>query len=337
MAVQTVMSGVRKAAVVLVLMGEEASAEVFKHFSEEEIEKIAREMATLGPVASTVSERVMDEFHSTAVAAEYVTRGDVDFARRVLVRTLGPETARRIVERVQRSFQSTAGFTSLERADPQQLSKFILGEHPQTIALILAHLHAASAAQLIALLPESLRVDVLTRMASLEDISPDVVSRISSVIEQRLKTLGGPSREQHGGVRAVAELFNRLERTVSATALEAIEARKPELALSIRNLMFVFEDLQNVDDAGIRELVSRADKKALTIALKGASEEMRQRFLGNMSKRAGEMLREEMEVLGAVRLRDVEKAQQEVVAVARKLEEEGLIVTGAAAGEAYVV
>ena len=174
-------------------------------------------------------------------------------------------------------------------------------------------------------------------MASLEDISPDVVSRISSVIEQRLKTLGGPSREQHGGVRAVAELFNRLERTISATALEAIEARKPELALSIRNLMFVFEDLMHVDDAGIRELVSRADKKALTIALKGASEEMRQRFLGNMSKRAGEMLREEMEVLGAVRLRDVEKAQQEVVAVARKLEEEGLIVTGAAAGEAYVV
>jgi flagellar motor switch protein FliG len=337
MAVQTVMSGVRKAAVVLVLMGEEASAEVFKHFSEEEIEKIAREMAALGPVASGVSERVMEEFHSTAIAAEYVTRGDVDFARRVLVRTLGPDSARRIVERVQRSFQSTAGFTSLERADPQQLSKFILGEHPQTIALILAHLHAASAAQLIALLPESLRVDVLTRMASLEDISPDVVSRISSVIEQRLKTLGGPSREQHGGVRAVAELFNRLERTVSATALEAIEARKPELALSIRNLMFVFEDLMHVDDTGIRELVSRADKKALTIALKGASEEMRQRFLGNMSKRAGEMLREEMEVLGAVRLRDVEKAQQEVVAVARKLEEEGLIVTGAAAGEAYVV
>jgi flagellar motor switch protein FliG len=337
MAVQTVMSGVRKAAVVLVLMGEEASAEVFKHFSEEEIEKIAREMAALGPVASSVSERVMEEFHSTAIAAEYVTRGDVDFARRVLVRTLGPDSARRIVERVQRSFQSTAGFTSLERADPQQLSKFILGEHPQTIALILAHLHAASAAQLIALLPESLRVDVLTRMASLEDISPDVVSRISSVIEQRLKTLGGPSREQHGGVRAVAELFNRLERTVSATALEAIEARKPELALSIRNLMFVFEDLMHVDDTGIRELVSRADKKALTIALKGASEEMRQRFLGNMSKRAGEMLREEMEVLGAVRLRDVEKAQQEVVAVARKLEEEGLIVTGAAAGEAYVV
>jgi len=331
------MSGVRKAAVVLLLLGEEVSAEVFKHLSEEEIEALAKEMAALGPVSTSASERVMEEFHSTAIAAEYVTRGDVDFARRVLVRTLGKDAGSRVIERVQRSFQSTAGFTSLEKADPQQLSKFILGEHPQTIALILAHLHASSAAQLIALLPETLRVDVLTRMASLEDISPDVVSRISSVIEQRLKTLGGPSREQHGGVRAVAELFNRLERTVSASALEAIEARKPELAVSIRNLMFVFEDLLHVDDNGIRELVSRADKKALTIALKGASEEIRQRFLANMSKRAGEMMREEMEVLGAVRLRDVEKAQQEVVAVARKLEEEGVIVTGAAAGEAYVV
>jgi flagellar motor switch protein FliG len=253
-----------------------------------------------------------------------------------LSKTLGQEAARRIMDRVLRSFQSTAGFTSLEKADPQQLSKFILGEHPQTIALILAHLNPSSAASLVTLLPDALRVDVLTRMASLEDISPDVITRISSVIEMRLKTLGGPSLEQHGGVRAVAELFNRLERTVSTPVLEAIEAKRPELAVSIRNLMFVFEDLLNVDDNGLREIVQRADKKALTVALKGASEEIRARFFGNMSKRAAEMLKEEMDVMGAVRLRDVEKAQQDVVAIARKLEEEGVISTGAAAGEAYV-
>jgi flagellar motor switch protein FliG len=163
------------------------------------------------------------------------------------------------------------------------------------------------------------------------------VTRISTVIEQRLKTLGGPSREQHGGVRAVAELFNRLERTVSGPVLEAIEAERPDLAVSIRNLMFVFDDLQHVEDNGIREIVQRADKKALTVALKGASEGIRDRFFSNMSKRAADMLREEMEVLGAVRLRDVEKAQQDIVYIARKLEEEGVIVTGAAAGEAYVV
>jgi len=335
--IQTTMSGLRKAAIVALMIGEDASASIFKHLSEDEIETLLSEMAALGRVSSKMGEQVLEEFHQTAVAAEHVARGDIEFAKRVLVKSFGPDTARRMIDRVMRAFQSNAGFASLERADPQQLSKFILGEHPQTIALILAHLQPANAAQLATLLPEELRVEVLTRMASLEDISPDVVSRISSVIELRLKALGGPSREQHGGVRAVAELFNRLERTVSTPVLEAIEEARPELAVSIRNLMFVFDDLLHVDDNGMREIIQRADKKGLTIALKGASDEIRQRFFSNMSKRAGEMLREEMEVLGAVRLRDVEKSQQEVVAIARKLEEEGLISTGAAAGEAYVV
>ena len=337
MNVQTTMSGLRKAAIVALMIGEDASASIFKHLSEDEIETLLSEMAALGRVSSKMGEQVLEEFHQTALAAEHVARGDIEFAKRVLVKSFGPDPARRMIERVMRAFQSNAGFASLERADPQQLSKFILGEHPQTIALILAHLQPANAAQLATLLPEELRVEVLTRMASLEDISPDVVSRISSVIELRLKALGGPSREQHGGVRAVAELFNRLERTVSTPVLEAIEEARPELAVSIRNLMFVFDDLLHVDDNGMREIIQRADKKGLTIALKGASDEIRQRFFTNMSKRAGEMLKEEMEVLGAVRLRDVEKAQQEVVAIARKLEEEGLISTGAAAGEAYVV
>ena len=337
MNIQTTMSGLRKAAIVALMIGEDASASIFKHLSEDEIETLLSEMAALGRISSKMGEQVLEEFHQTAVAAEHVARGDIEFAKRVLVKSFGPDTARRMIDRVMRAFQSNAGFASLERADPQQLSKFILGEHPQTIALILAHLQPANAAQLATLLPEELRVEVLTRMASLEDISPDVVSRISSVIEVRLKALGGPSREQHGGVRAVAELFNRLERTVSTPVLEAIEEARPELAVSIRNLMFVFDDLVHVDDNGMREIIQRADKKGLTVALKGASDEIRQRFFINMSKRAGEMLREEMEVLGAVRLRDVEKAQQEVVAIARKLEDEGLISTGAAAGEAYVV
>ena len=337
MNIQTTMSGLRKAAIVALMIGEDASASIFKHLSEDEIETLLSEMAALGRVSSKMGEQVLEEFHQTAVAAEHVARGDIEFAKRVLVKSFGPDTARRMIDRVMRAFQSNAGFASLERADPQQLSKFILGEHPQTIALILAHLQPANAAQLATLLPEELRVEVLTRMASLEDISPDVISRISTVIEMRLKSLGGVTREQHGGVRAVAELFNRLERNVSGPVLEAIEAKRPELAVSIRNLMFVFDDLVHVDDNGMREIVQRADKKALTIALKGASEEIRSRFFDNMSKRAAEMLREEMEVLGAVRLRDVEKAQQDVVAIARKLEEEGVISTGAAAGEAYVV
>lgn len=331
------MSGLRKAAIVTILLGEEASAQVFRHLSEEEIELLAREVAALGPVPSHVSEKVLEEFHQTAIAADFINRGDLDYARRVLNRTMGPDAARRIVERIMRSFQSTAGFASVEKADPQQLSKFILGEHPQTIALIMAHLNPTNAAQIVSSLPEPLRVEVLMRMANLEDISPDVVTRVSTVIEQRLKSLGGPSREQHGGVRAVAEVFNRLERKVSQPALETIERSDPELAGAIRNLMFMFDDLVNVDDLALREITQRADRRTLTIALKGATEEIRDRFFRNMSKRAAEMLREEIEVLGAVRLREVDKAQQEIVAIARKLEEEGVVVLSPGAEDAYVV
>lgn len=331
------LSGIRKAAIVSVLVGEELSAEIFRHLQEDEVERIAKEVAALGAISTQLGETVLEEFTLTAFTADYAARGDLEYAKRVLKRALTEQEAKRILDRVQRAFQSTAGFNSLERADPEQLSKFVLGEHPQTIALILAHLNPSNAAHLVTQLPDNLRADVLTRMASLEDISPDVVSRISTVIEQRLKTLGGPSREQHGGVRAVAELFNQLERTVSAPVLEAIEGDRPELAVAIRNLMFVFEDFVHIDDNGIREIVQRADKKAMTVALKGASEEIRERFFKNMSKRAADMIREEMEVLGAIRLREVEKSQQEIVAIARKLEEEGVIVTGAASGEAYVV
>ncbi|MDP1569072.1 MAG: flagellar motor switch protein FliG [Vicinamibacterales bacterium] len=331
------LSGARKAAIIAVMLGNEASSQIFKHLREDEIEHVAREMASLGAVPVEMSEQVLDEFHQMVLASGYMASGGVEYARQVLDKSLGPDSARRILDRVMRSFESTIGFTALEKADPQQLSKFILSEHPQTIALILAHLQSNNAAQLITLLPDELRADVLQRMARLDEISPDVIRRISSVIEQRLKNLGGGQHESYGGVRAVAELLNRLERTVSQPVLDTIEGEQPDLAVSIRNLMFVFDDLAQVDDNGLREIIQRADKKALVIALKGATEQIRGRFFQNMSKRAGDMLREEMDVLGAVRLRDVEKAQQEVVAIARKLEEEGVIVTGAAAGEAYVV
>jgi flagellar motor switch protein FliG len=337
MAVQVALSGTRKAAILVAALGEEASSLVFKHLQPQEIERLTRELAALGPVPPEMGERVLTEFHQMASSADYVNQGGVDYARRLLERTLGAEEARKILDRVASQFKSTVGFTQLERADPQQLSKFILGEHPQTIALIMAHLHPSNAAELVSLLPDEIRVDVLTRMASLDEISPEVITQISTLIDQRLMTLGRPSREQRGGIRAVAELFNRLDRGTSKSVLEAIETDSPDLAVSIRNLMFVFDDLRHVEDSGLREIIQRADKKMLAVALKGASEDIRGRFLQNMSKRAGDMLREEMDVLGAIRLREVEKAQQEVVAIARKLEEEGLIVTGAAAGEAYVV
>lgn len=331
------LSGVRKAAIVLMAIGEENSSKVFKYLQEDEIERLVRELAALSSVPAEVGERVLDEFHQLTSAAEYITSGGVEHARRLLTKTLGPDVSRRILDRVIKSFHASEGFATLEKTNPQQLSKFILGEHPQTIALILAHLNPTSAAQLVSQLPDEMRADVLMRMASIEEISPEVISRISSVIDQRLKTLGGPTREQRGGVRAVAELFNRLDRSVSQPALDRIESASPDMAVAIRNLMFVFDDLKNIEDVGIREIVNRADKKTMTVALKGAAEEIRHRFFQNMSKRAGELLKEEMEIMGAVRLREVEKAQQEIVAIARKLEEEGVITTGAGAGEPYVV
>lgn len=332
----TDLNGVRKAAILTVLLGENASGELFKHLNEDEIEMIAREVALLGPVPAATATEVLEEFHQMWKAAEYVTKGGVDYASKLLVKSLGPELAKRVLDRVVKTFESSMAFNGLEKADPQQLSKFIQSEHPQTIALILAHLKPGPAAQLMQSLPEDLRVEVVTRMANLEEISPEVISRISAVIEQRLKSLGASTHESYGGVRAVAELLNRIDRGISQPVLEAIEAQAPDLAVSIRHLMFVFDDLLHVDDNALREIVQRADKKVLTVALKGTSEDIRNRFFQNMSKRAVDMIREEIELLGAVRLREVEKAQQEIVGIARKLEEEGLLQTGAAAGEPYV-
>jgi flagellar motor switch protein FliG len=332
----TVLSGIRKAAILTLMVGETTAASMFKHLNEDEIEAVAREVAVVGQISPESSAATLEEFHTMWRASEYVTRGGVDYAQKLLVKTLGTEMARSVLDRVVKSFESTVAFSNLERADPQQLSKFVLSEHPQTIALLLAHLKPAQAAQLANSLPDELRVEVITRMATLDEISPDVMTRVSSVIEARLKALGTQASESMGGVRVVAELLNRLDRGVSTEVISTIENYSPDLAVTIRNLMFVFDDLLHVDDNAVREIIQRADKKTLTLALKGSSEDIRTRFVSNMSKRAAQMIKEEMDVLGAVRLREVERAQQEIVAIARKLEEEGLLVTGAAAGEAYV-
>ena len=336
MAATATVSGARKAAIALMVLGDEGSASVIRYLHEDEIEKVAREIASIGAISTDIGEQVLAELNTASSASAGVTAGGIDQARRMLLKTLGPDHTRRILDKIVQSLHANAGFASLERVNPEQLSKFFLGEHPQTTALILAHLNANSAAQLLEQLPDEMRTDVLLRLANLGEIPPDVVARVSSVIEQKLRGLGGPSREQRGGVRAVAELFNCLDRRVSRPALDQLEAASPDTATAVRNLMFVFDDLVQIDETGIREIVTRADKKSLTIALKGASEAIRQKVFSNMSKRAVDLMKEEMEMLGAVRLRDVEKAQQEIVAIARKLEEEGVITTGAGAGEPYV-
>ncbi len=330
------LTGGQKAAVLMVTLGDETASNIFKYLEEDEIQTISREIAVTKHVQPEVAEEVLEEFHTMTQARSYISQGGIEYAKKLLIKSVGPEVARKIIDRLVKALESSAGFTSLERANPQQLSKFIQNEHPQTIALILAHLNASQAAELISSLPETLRSDVAMRMASLQEISPEVVRRISLILEQKLEALGSFATEAYGGVRAVAELFNRMERNVGRTVLEKIETENPQLAASIRDLMFVFDDILLIDDNGITEILKRADKKTLTIALKGTSEELQNQFFRNMSSRAVELMKEEMEFMGPVKLKDVEKSQHEVVEIVRQLEEEGVISIGGGGGEDYV-
>jgi flagellar motor switch protein FliG len=330
------LTGSQKAAVLMVSLGDETAASIFKYLEEDEIQTISREIALTKNVQPEVAEEVMEEFHTMTQARSYISQGGIEYAKKLLIKSVGPEVARKIIDRLVKALESSAGFSSLERANPQQLSKFIQNEHPQTIALILAHLNASQAAELISSLPEVLRSDVAMRMASLQEISPEVVRRISLILEQKLEALGSFATEAYGGVRAVAELFNRMDRTTGRTVLEKIETENPQLAASIRDLMFVFDDILLIDDTGITEILKRADKKTLTIALKGTSEELQNQFFRNMSSRAVELMKEEMEFMGPIKLKDVEKSQHEVVEIVRQLEEEGVIAIGGSGGEDYV-
>jgi len=330
------LTGGQKAAVLMVTLGDETASNIFKYLEEDEIQTISREIAITKHVQPEVAEEVLEEFHTMTQARSYISQGGIEYAKKLLIKSVGPEVARKIIDRLVKALESSAGFTSLERANPQQLSKFIQNEHPQTIALILAHLNASQAAELISSLPEALRSDVAMRMASLQEISPEVVRRISLILEQKLEALGSFATEAYGGVRAVAELFNRMERNVGRTVLEKIETENPQLAASIRDLMFVFDDILLIDDNGITEILKRADKKTLTIALKGTSEELQNQFFRNMSSRAVELMKEEMEFMGPVKLKDVEKSQHEVVEIVRQLEEEGVISIGGGGGDDYV-
>ena len=330
------MNGTQKAAVLMVALGDDVAASIFKYLEEDEIQQISKEIALTRHVQPETADEVLEEFHTMSLAKSYISQGGIEYAKKLLIKSVGPEAARKIIDRLTKALESSAGFSSIERANPQQLSKFIQNEHPQTIALILAHLNATQAGELIASLPETLRADVAMRMAKLQEISPEVVRRISLILEQKLESLGSFATEAYGGVRAVAELFNRMDRSTGRVVLEKIENENPQLAASIRDLMFVFDDILLIDDTGISEILKRADKKTLTIALKGTSEELRNQFFRNMSSRAVEMMKEEMEFMGPIKIKEVEKSQHEVVEIVRQLEEEGVISIGGGGGEDYV-
>jgi len=331
------MVGARKAAILMVLLGDEASAGIFRFLQEDEVQEISKEISRLGEINLQVADGVLEDFYRLSVAQNFLARGGPEFAKKLLVKAFGTESSKKLLDYLNISMQSTlVGFDNLQKADPVQLSKFIQSEQPQTIALVLAHLNSSQAAALLSSLPAGLRADVVMRMANLEQISPDVISKITSILEQKLRSLGDFSRESYGGIRAVAELINRMETKSAAAILEKIETENPALALSIRNLMFVFDDVLLIDDQGMREILQRVDKKALTVALKGTSEDLRNQFFRNMSSRAVEMMKEDMEVLGPVKVKDVENAQQQIVSIIRKLDESGVISLKGGGGDEYI-
>jgi len=326
------------AATLFVLLGEETSSEVLRYLNEAEIETISKEISNVGLIAAEEAEKSAEELYQHLVANRFVSEGGFDYAKKVLLRTLGAGPAKRIMDRLSLSSGSTA-FDAISRLNPIQLSQFIQNEHPQTIALILAHLTPSSSAELLESLPEDIQSDVAVRMSSLETISPEIIRGISAVLEEKLKPVGTYAHNQaYGGIRAVAELLNRMDRRKSRAVLEMMDGTKPEVANSIRELMFVFEDIATLDDSAIREILQRIDKKTIAAALKGATEQQQQQFFRNMSGRGVEMMKEEMEIMGPMKIKDVHASQQRIVEVVRKLEEEGIINLGSGGGgDEYVV
>jgi flagellar motor switch protein FliG len=332
------MSGARKAAVLIVLLGEEAAALIYRILSERAVEMITAELAALKNVTPESAESVLEEYVQLAKTQEYIGQGGHDFALRLLVSAYGEARANELLEQVSHAQNAQVSkLASLQKADPQQLAKFLEGEHPQTIALILGHMEARQASTLLTKLPEQVRSEAVKRLAQLRQFSPEMAEKVSVVLNRKLQSLGEQSRRTYAGFKSVADLMNRLDAASARSILENIEASEPKLAVNIRNFMFTFEDFLSVPEISIRELVSNLDKKTLALALKGASEELREHIFRTMSSRAVDMLKEDMDALGPVRSREVTKAQQEAVAVARQLESEGRLVLKTETDDEYLL
>jgi flagellar motor switch protein FliG len=332
------LTGIRKAAMLLILLGDRISGEILKQLSDEEIQAVSREVARLESISAEQAESLLEEFYQMNMAHDFVVRGGLDYAKKMLMAAFGPEVAKKLIDRLSKAMGGDyENLDILQKADPQQLAKFIHNEHPQTIALVLSHLGASQAAALLVSLPSEIRSDVALRMANLDQISPEIVNKIASVIGQKLQAIGEFSRESYGGVRAVSEMFNRLDSGTSKDILEVIEKHNPNLVETIRHLMFVFEDLLLIDVNQLKEIMARVDRKVLTFALKGTSDQLKEHFFGTMSARATEMMKDDIDALGPVRIKEVETAQQQIISIVRQLETEGVITLKGTVGEQYVV
>lgn len=332
------LSGAVKSAILLLSLGYEQCAELLKLLSDDQVRQISEAIASLGDVTAEQTEAVLEEFVRTSGHGAGNMSGGLARARRILAAAFGQEVARKMIDRLpKKSSLPATDFSSLEDTEPERLANFLGSEHPQTIALVLAHLKPEKSGKLLEILPEDLRVEVTLRLASLDATSPEVVGRIAQVLDQKVKSLGSRSRKAAGGVRALADLLNRVEPGIAEMILAEIDQRDEKTAKQIRDLLFVFEDLLSLDAKGLKELVGKVDRKVLTVALKGVSEELQNHIFSTMSKRGAEMMREDMEALGPVKIREVEGAQRQIIEIARGLEKEGVLSLSGSDAEQYVV
>lgn len=321
------MSMAEKIAILLLQLGEEATAAIFSNMSVDSITEISKYIAGGKTIEKALATNILEEFHAIIQSGQFLTSGGMEYARELLYRTLGPDEAKKVLDKLSKSMQNTQNFSYLSKIKPQQLSDFIVNEHPQTIALILAHMDATEAADTLNFFSDDLRSEVAMRMAKLGDISPSVIKRVSAVLESKLESLASYKVEV-GGPRAVADVFNRLGAKSSKATLSQIEQVDEALATLIKEMMFTFEDIVTLDKNAIMEILKSVEKGDLMLALKSAPEELKEKFFSSMSERAREAFQEEMQFLGSVKMREVENAQRKIVEAVNALAEAGTIQMG---------
>lgn len=336
MAKNNEMMGIQKAAILLIALGPEKSATIFKHLKEDEIEELTLEIANTRSVSPQTKEEVLNEFYEVCIAQQYIAEGGIDYAKDLLEKALGQDKAHDVISKLTASLQ-VRPFEFIRKTDASQLLNFIQDEHPQTIALILSYLPAGQASAVISALPLDKQADVARRIAQMDRTSPDVIKEVERVLERKLASLVNQDYTIVGGVDAIVEILNYVDRGTEKHIMENLEVEEPELADEIKRKMFVFEDILSLDDKTIQRVLRDVDNNDLGIALKGTSEEVQNVIFNNLSKRLAAMIREDMDFMGPVRMKDVEEAQQKIVNIIRRLEDTGEIIIARGGGDEIVV
>ena len=330
------MTGVEKAAILLIALGPEKSANIFKHLKEEEIEQLTLEIANTRSVSPQMKEDVLDEFYEVCLAQQYIAEGGISYAKELLEKALGQEKARDVIGKLTASLQ-VRPFEFIRKTDASQLLNFIQDEHPQTIALILSYLPSIQASSIIGALTPDKQADVAKRIAQMDRTSPDVIKEVEKVLERKLSSLVNQDYTIVGGVDSIVDILNTVDRSTEKHIMETLEIEEPELADEIRRKMFVFEDILSLDDKSIQRVLREVDNNELAVALKGANEEVQNVIFNNLSKRLATMIKEDMDFMGPVRLKDVEEAQQKIVNIIRKLEDSAEIIISRGGGDEIIV